>query len=555
MSRLPLVGQDDNAWGDILNDFLSQSLNSDGSLKASSITVAGGEQTSNKGRAGGYASLDGSAKVPVALLPANALSLAGSNDVTITAPSDGQLLAYDSASSTWQNTTIASAPVTSVAGKTGAVSLVESDVANLTSDLAAINLGTVWPSGDNVSVYTSNNPSPSKADIRSGTSASPDTVYGPVVKVSRTLNIPEASFSGDGGVGLAAINGTTIATSASESQAVGVTGGATTFSDFVGTHSQADAIGGYFVGRAATGATRTGIGAFLNGRREDSGGRATGVEISCDNESGVAGSYNSTTYSDTQGIWIHATGTADAGCGIQFGHNLVPMFKVGIGFNSGAIADSSIRDDSSATTSLDIRGTHTNAILLAAGAGIVDLGSNQLTGLPSGTATSDAATYGQLKSAAAPYKTINQTTGNANTSAASSTKYFMIPGQTNVSAPNPQSNAAVNYPYLLNVAAADFAGLGTTKMRVSAIAITGTAPAITITLGLYPVTGGSTQSLGTVVSGSTVAFASPGANSNTTGNSGDFTVPSDGVYALGFVVSGTPSAGFALQAKVEYHNV
>jgi hypothetical protein len=33
MARLPVPGSDENTWGDILNDYLSQSLNSDGTLK------------------------------------------------------------------------------------------------------------------------------------------------------------------------------------------------------------------------------------------------------------------------------------------------------------------------------------------------------------------------------------------------------------------------------------------------------------------------------------------------------------------------------------------
>src|ERR1035437_905189 len=38
MSRLPIPGSDKGTWGDILNNYLSQSHNSDGSLKAISET-------------------------------------------------------------------------------------------------------------------------------------------------------------------------------------------------------------------------------------------------------------------------------------------------------------------------------------------------------------------------------------------------------------------------------------------------------------------------------------------------------------------------------------
>jgi hypothetical protein len=64
-------------------------------------------------------------------------TLAGDSDVTVTTPSDGQVLTYNTASSTWKNQAAPSAPVTSVAGKTGAVTLTEADIASLTSDLAA----------------------------------------------------------------------------------------------------------------------------------------------------------------------------------------------------------------------------------------------------------------------------------------------------------------------------------------------------------------------------------------------------------------------------------
>lgn len=69
MSRLPTPGGDDDDWGIILNDFLSQSLNSDGSLKTSASIAAGAEQVANKNQPNGYAPLDGTGKVPVANLP------------------------------------------------------------------------------------------------------------------------------------------------------------------------------------------------------------------------------------------------------------------------------------------------------------------------------------------------------------------------------------------------------------------------------------------------------------------------------------------------------
>lgn len=69
MSRLPVPGGDNGVWGSVLNDFLSVSLNADGTLKTSSVSTAGAEMATNKGNAGGYASLDNTSKVPIAQVP------------------------------------------------------------------------------------------------------------------------------------------------------------------------------------------------------------------------------------------------------------------------------------------------------------------------------------------------------------------------------------------------------------------------------------------------------------------------------------------------------
>ncbi|MBL8159717.1 hypothetical protein JNJ66_04630 [Candidatus Saccharibacteria bacterium] len=39
MARLPIPGSDENTWGDILNEYLSQTLGSDGTLKENSVGV------------------------------------------------------------------------------------------------------------------------------------------------------------------------------------------------------------------------------------------------------------------------------------------------------------------------------------------------------------------------------------------------------------------------------------------------------------------------------------------------------------------------------------
>jgi|GEM_PF-5347372 len=47
MARLPIPGADSNVWGDVLNDFLAQSHNGDGSLKPSAVSNGGAAQKAN----------------------------------------------------------------------------------------------------------------------------------------------------------------------------------------------------------------------------------------------------------------------------------------------------------------------------------------------------------------------------------------------------------------------------------------------------------------------------------------------------------------------------
>jgi len=123
MARLPEVGGDSGNWGGILNEFLSQSLDDHGSLKP--------------GIVGTPHLINGSINVDKIATPS--------------APSSGQSLTYNGTSLAWETVsgasedlapvatsgsyndltdkpTIPTVPVTSVAGKTGAVSLTKADV-------------------------------------------------------------------------------------------------------------------------------------------------------------------------------------------------------------------------------------------------------------------------------------------------------------------------------------------------------------------------------------------------------------------------------------------
>lgn len=153
MPRLPIPGQDDGTWGNILNDFLTVELNADGSLKVrtdgtfvtkSTITTKGdllvGTGSSaiirlGAGTDGQVLSADSSQASGLRWISGGgSSSIAGASDASISSPANGQVLTYNSGTSRWTNQNPA---VISVAGKTGTVTLAESDITNLVSDLAA----------------------------------------------------------------------------------------------------------------------------------------------------------------------------------------------------------------------------------------------------------------------------------------------------------------------------------------------------------------------------------------------------------------------------------
>lgn len=48
MARQPIPGSDAGTWGTILNDYLSVSIDTDGTLKSAAVSTAGAEVTTNK---------------------------------------------------------------------------------------------------------------------------------------------------------------------------------------------------------------------------------------------------------------------------------------------------------------------------------------------------------------------------------------------------------------------------------------------------------------------------------------------------------------------------
>lgn len=111
--------------------------------------------------------------------------------------------------------------------------------------------------------------------------------------------------------------------------------------------------------------------------------------------------------------------------------------------------------------------------------------------------------------------------------------------------------AAQSYPVLVPFVAADHAVTGlTTVLRLRVFTTTnGTAPGISYTYGMYPISSiagsGNTINLtvGAVVAGSTVTRTTPAASSGFVDASADFAIPSDGRYVLGVSTSGAQGTG------------
>lgn len=127
-----------------------------------------------------------------------------------------------------------------------------------------------------------------------------------------------------------------------------------------------------------------------------------------------------------------------------------------------------------------------------------------------------------------------------------------------------ETGNSAHYPLYLDPDMLGIAGRSTKLRVVAACAVNDTAPAITMTAGLYPVgtpSGGAgilNPVLGTVVTGSTVAFASPAANSKSAETAtADFDCPSAGWFCMGVATSGAMTANSVsiIEYQLQVRNV
>lgn len=254
--------------------------------------------------------------------------------------------------------------------------------ASLSGDEAAlqeINLGTKWGDGESLPIFVANAEG-THLNMKVGTEAVPDKTFGSALKVSRTLSVAESTFTGDGSIGLGAITAVDKALSTSQGQALGVVGGANTASSYVGEHSNADAFGGAFIGRSLSGSTRVGGGLFATGQRNNNEGKATGAEISTENNAENAGVYTAGAYSNSMGLWLAPKGSKDSGAAAVIGHPTERVFKVGYAANEGSVSEATFRDDSTSLRSILITKAHEKAaIAVASGANGIVVGAEAPT--------------------------------------------------------------------------------------------------------------------------------------------------------------------------------
>lgn len=259
-----------------------------------------------------------------------------------------------------------------------AVSTASPSIGDALSFTSALEQSFLSTSGDAQSIYSVSTTG-QFIDLRKGTSASPDTAAHPLIKATRTVNIPKPGVS-DRGEEMAAIYGLSVGTTSNQAQTVGVYGGARSDYRVAPTNVEGDACGLYGVARTADYGTAIGI--FATGRRDGANGKGTAAEFAVQNY-GAAATWNTTGYSQATGVWLACLGDYDSAVGFNIGNPFGKQFEVGLGFTAqvaggktGGVSGYSIRDAGNATYSIKIEGTHTTALAIGATAGNLTIGQD-----------------------------------------------------------------------------------------------------------------------------------------------------------------------------------
>jgi hypothetical protein len=293
--RLPVPGQDDGTWGDILNGFLEVSLNSDGTLNPSAVSTAGAELTSHKGVANGYAPLNSSSLVPTTNLGTGTASstnylrgdgtwvtpnggsstLASDSDVTIASPANNQVLTYNTSASKWENLApaVSSVAVNGGSAQTGAVNVaavqVGGDIGG-TATAPTVTTSNSVPLVTTTGTQTLTNKSISGSQITSAVANATNATTASTVTTNANLTGDVTSVGN--ATTLAKLQGTTLSAPA---------GGATSYLNATGAWSTPS-------GSGATSLTGDVTGTVSSGAIATTVGKVNGVAVSGTAASGTA---------------------------------------------------------------------------------------------------------------------------------------------------------------------------------------------------------------------------------------------------------------------------
>jgi len=220
--------------------------------------------------------------------------------------------------------------------------------------------------GQGTSQYLFNTYTGRRLEIKDGGGpVSPVTTAGPTLKVSRTENYPSpvGGNSVDNEAN-AAIYGISANTANSAQQVNGVYGAAISNSGL-----KTDAVGLTGIGQTRVG-NGVGTGLYAEGRRDSGTASVVGAEIRASNMQGGNVDYVANGFSPVMGLWVTCGAHPNPlRCGAGIALRGVPpdgqppsagisQWDVGIGFTTGSITSAAVRDDSGATASYYMSGTH-----------------------------------------------------------------------------------------------------------------------------------------------------------------------------------------------------
>lgn len=193
-------------------------------------------------------------------------------------------------------------------------------------------------------------------NIRSGTSAVPNTTEKPVVNITLTQNIAAAAHPLAPGYG-AAVSVELSSIANNSTQPVAINALSVGYAD-----SGLYAIGAYGMGWHSSG-LGGGMGVFAQARTDVSTGGAVALGTTVENNSGQDSAYAASGSVLHAGVDLaYSSSPAKYGGAAALIRAASGTWDVGVGIQALSVRSAGVRDDSSSVTSIDIRGSHTTGI-------------------------------------------------------------------------------------------------------------------------------------------------------------------------------------------------